>query len=259
MAILARNHGSAENQSSRRLSSFRPLLLKHRSSNSLILAVVCAAVFTDIYLYGILVPVLPFSLTERIGISQDQVTKWNGILLALYNVGLCIGSPVVGFYADYTSSRRLPFLVGLLALAAATLLLCLSNSTALFAIGRTLQGVSAAICWAVGLALLADTFKDRIGWATGWVNWAMTAAFLFSPIIGGIVYEKAGYYAVYYMGFALIACDIALRLVMIEKKVARRWEAEAAVNDTETTTTPETHADQIQENKAACDGLQALG
>ena len=127
-----------------------PLLLKHRSSNFLILLVVCAAVFTDIFLYGLLVPVLPFALIERVGIPLDQMAKWNGILLALLNLGLCVGSPIFGFYADYAASRKLPFLIGLLALAGATLLLCLSKSIILFAIGRFLQGVSAAICWAVG-------------------------------------------------------------------------------------------------------------
>lgn len=202
----------------------RPILLQHRSSNFLILLVVCAAVFTDIFLYGILVPVLPFALTDRVGVPYDQIAKWNGILLALYNLGLCIGSPVFGFYADYTSSRKGPFLIGLIALAAATLLLCLSKSITLFAIGRVLQGVSAAICWAVGLALLADTMREKIGWALGWVNWGMTAGFLLSPIVGGIAYAKAGYFAVYYMAFGLIACDVVLRLVLVEKKVARKWE-----------------------------------
>ena len=221
-----------------------PLLLKHRSSNFLILLVVCAAVFTDIFLYGLLVPVLPFALIERVGIPLDQMAKWNGILLALLNLGLCVGSPIFGFYADYAASRKLPFLIGLLALAGATLLLCLSKSIILFASGRFLQGVSAAICWAVGLSLLADSMKEKIGWAMGWVNSAMTAGFLLSPIVGGIAYAKAGYYAVYYMAFGLIACDIFLRLVLIEKKVARNWivEDESCTTGSADTTPHESQA-----------------
>lgn len=221
------------------LRTTRPILLQHRSSNFLILLVVCAAVFTDIFLYGILVPVLPFALTDRVGVPHDDIAKWNGILLALYNLGLCVGSPVFGFYADYTSSRRLPFLLGLIALAAATLLLCLSKSIALFAIGRVLQGVSAAICWAVGLALLADSMKERIGWAMGWVNWAMTAGFLLSPILGGVAYARAGYFSVYYMAFGLIVCDVVLRLILVERKVAKRWEG--VDQDTEDTTEQSQH------------------
>lgn len=253
MAAFSRNRDNSKSHGSRSQNRRVPLLLKYRSSDTLILIVVCAAVFTDIYFYGILVPVVPFALTERIGTSQDQVSKWNGIMLALYNLGLCLGSPVFGFYADHTSSRRLPFLVGLLALAASTLLLCLSRTMALFAIGRTLQGISAAICWAVGLALLADTFNNKIGWAAGWVNWAMTSAFLLSPVLGGIIYEKGGYYGVYYMAFGLIACDIALRLVLIEKKVARRWESGDAINNSGTPPTDEGNSHDVFTNGNCAD------
>ncbi|UNI23943.1 hypothetical protein JDV02_009731 [Purpureocillium takamizusanense] len=202
-------------------------LSRFRSSTLLILIVVCSAVFTDIFLYGLLVPVLPFALTSRAGVPAPEIPRWNGILLALYNLGLCLGSPAFGFLADRMSSRRLPFLAGLVALAASTLLLCLGRSVAVIAVGRVLQGLSAAICWAVGLALLADSLTERVGWALGWVNWAMTAGFLLSPILGGLAYEKAGYYAVYYMAFGLIGCDIVLRLFMKEGGSARKRDANA--------------------------------
>ena len=43
------------------------------------------------------------------------------------------------------------------------------------------------------------------------------------PLLGGIVYARAGYYSVYYMSFGVIALDILLRLALIEKKVAVQW------------------------------------
>ncbi|KAJ6443796.1 major facilitator superfamily domain-containingprotein [Purpureocillium lavendulum] len=121
------------------VGSIRQTLIEFRSSALLLLIVVCAAVFTDIFLYGLLVPVLPFALTSRAGLPVSQIPRWNGVLLALYNLGLCIGSPVFGFLADRVSSRRLPFLAGLVALAASTLLLCLGRSVAVLSVGRVLQ------------------------------------------------------------------------------------------------------------------------
>jgi len=47
----------------------------------------------------------------------------------------------------------------------------------------------------------------------------MSVGLLISPVIGGAVYANAGYYAVYYVAFAIILYDIVLRLVLIEKKV----------------------------------------
>ena len=192
-----------------------------RSSDLLLLTVVCAAVFTDIFLYGLLVPVLPFALTQRAGIPPSDVARWNGILLALYNLGLCIGSPLAGLYADHSSSRKMPFLLGLVSLAGSTLLLCLGRTVVLLAVGRVLQGASAAICWAVGLALVADAMAKRMGWAAGWVNGAMTVGFLLSPIVGGVAYARAGYYAVYYMAFGLIAVDVAMRLLLKRRETPR--------------------------------------
>lgn len=200
-----------------------PLFLAFRSSRPFIAATVCIATFTDILLYGIIVPVMPYALTSRVGVSEDSLQTWNAILLACYTIALFIGGPFVGVYADHTSSRRWPLLIGLFALAASTLLLCLGQTIALLVLGRILQGFSAAIVWSVGLALLADTFGDKIGTAMGYSSIAMSFGLLVSPSIGGAVYNNVGYYAVYYVAFGCIVLDIILRLVLIEKKVARQW------------------------------------
>jgi MFS family permease len=119
--------------------------------------------------------------------------------------------------------RRKPLLLGLLALAGSTLLLCLGTTVALLVVGRLLQGISAAVVWSVGLALLVDTVGKDVGQSMGYVSVAVSVGLLISPVIGGSVYAGAGYYAVYYIAFALLVCDIALRFVLIEKKVARQW------------------------------------
>ncbi|KAH8813022.1 MFS transporter-like protein [Xylogone sp. PMI_703] len=201
-----------------------PYLLKIRSSKLFILTTICVAVFTDIFLYGIIVPVIPFSLSARAGVEESQVQKWVSVLLAVYGAALLVSSPFAGWYADNTSSRRLPLLIGLLALAGATVMLCLARTVALLVLGRILQGFSAGIVWTVGQALLVDTVGEReIGQTLGWVSLSMSGGILVAPLLGGVVYNGAGYYPVFYMAFAIIFLDIILRLVLIEKKVARQW------------------------------------
>ncbi|KAI1466105.1 MFS general substrate transporter [Daldinia caldariorum] len=200
-----------------------PYLLSIRSSTTLIILTVSLAIFTDIFYYALIVPVIPFSLTVQVGIAEDQVQSWTSILIACYSVALFIGSPAAGIYADHTSSRRWPLLLGLVALAASTLLLCFGNSIGLLVVGRILQGLSAAIVWSVGCALLVDTMKSNVGVAMGYVSVAMSVGLLIAPVIGGSVYAAAGYYAVYYIAFGVVVLDVLLRLVMIEKKVARQW------------------------------------
>jgi len=209
-----------------------PSFLAFRSSQGFIVTTVCLAIFTDILCYGLIVPVMPFSLTVQASVPDDEVQQWTAILLACYNAALVVGSPIAGMYADHSSSRRWPLLLGLLALCACTVLLCLAKSVALLIVGRLLQGLSAAIVWTVGLALLVDTVGRDIGQAMGWVSIAMAVGLLVAPVIGGAVYAAAGYYTVFYTAFAVIFCDIVLRLVLVEKKVARQWlEREALADD----------------------------
>jgi MFS family permease len=114
--------------------------------------------------------------------------------------------------------------LGLLALGAATVLLNLGPNIGLLVLGRALQGISAAVVWTVGLALLADTVdKEEIGQTMGYVFAAMSVGVLLGPLLGGIVFDKGGYNEVYAMAYVLIGVDIALRFMMIEKKVAKRW------------------------------------
>jgi MFS family permease len=178
---------------------------------------------------GIVVPVLPFALTKRSGVKPDQVQTWISIFLAVYGAALLAAAPVFGWVADRSSSRRMPLLFGLLALGGSTAMLCVGDSIGMLAAGRVLQGVSAAVVWVVGLALLVDTVgSEGVGQAMGYIGLSMSLAILLAPLLGGIVFDTAGYYAVFAMAFGLIVLDILLRLFMIEKKVAVRWLPEAA-------------------------------
>lgn len=64
-----------------------------RASKTFITFVVSTSIFTDILLQNLIVPVLPYALRERVGLSgEDEVQKWNSILLGAYSVSLMVGS-----------------------------------------------------------------------------------------------------------------------------------------------------------------------
>ncbi|KAI9703307.1 MAG: hypothetical protein M1836_007873 [Candelina mexicana] len=103
-------------------------------------------------------------------------------------------------------------------------MLCIGSSVGVLVTGRLLQGLSAAVVWVVGLALLVDTVGEKdIGQVMGYVSLSMSLGIMAGPLLGGVVYEKGGYYSVFAMAFALIGLDILLRLLMVEKKIARQW------------------------------------
>ena len=99
-----------------------------------------------------------------------------------------------GYVADHSKSRRMPLVFGLVFLAGATAMLCVGTSIALFVAGRALQGMSAAMVWTVGLALLADTVdKEELGKFLGYISLAMNGGTLLGPLLGGVVYDRGGY------------------------------------------------------------------
>lgn len=213
---------------SRRLSgpgsAPKPWLLETRSSTWFITITVSTAIFTDIFLYAVIVPVFPFELAERIGVQEDKVQHWLSILLSTYSAALLVTAPIFGWLSDRVDDRRNILLGGLIVLTAATIMLCVAKSLPLLIVGRLLQGASAGVVWVVGLALLADTVgKERAGQYMGYVALSYTLAALIAPLLGGVVYQQAGYYAVFGMAFGMIGLDIILRLLLIEKKVARKW------------------------------------
>ena len=50
-----------------------------------------------------------------------------------------------------------------------------------------------------------------------------SVGFIISPLLGGVVYAKAGYLYVFAMALGLIVIDILMRLIMIEKKTALKY------------------------------------
>lgn len=63
-----------------------------RSSTNFVIVVVCVAVFTDIFLYGLIVPVMPFTLARRVGVPNSDVQRWSSALLAFYGGSILLGS-----------------------------------------------------------------------------------------------------------------------------------------------------------------------
>lgn len=115
--------------------------------------------------------------------------------------------------------RRLPLLLGLAALLGATIMLNVATSVAVFIIGRLLQGISAAVVWVVGLALLADTVpREMLAQYMGYVSLGMTSGFMLGPLLGGVLYERTGYNGVWALCYAFIGLDFVLRIVLVEKK-----------------------------------------
>lgn len=135
-----------------------------------------------------------------------------------------ISCPVFGYIVDVAPTRRLPYVLGLIFLGASMGLLAAARSTAMFVIARLLQGGATAMVAVAGLALLTDSVPlDNLGQTIGYQGSAIALGFLIGPLLGGIIYDTAGYQAVFGMAFALVGVDLLMRVLIVEKKVAAKW------------------------------------
>ncbi|KAH8719603.1 putative MFS-type transporter C18.02 [Beauveria bassiana] len=197
------------------MPSSRPTWYEFRSSEGFITVVVALAAFT-------IVPVTPTALERRVGTDPQDVQRLVSLLLALEAFAWLVTSPITGHVADRIKSRRTPLLAGLPALVISTALLYVGDSLLLWVIGRILMGVSAAVTWTVGLALLVDTTdRERLGETLGYMSMGMMVGTTAGPLLGGVIYKAGGYHSVFGAAFALIFVDAVLRLAMLEKKQIR--------------------------------------
>ena len=147
-----------------------PIALRYRSNTFFILATVAVGLFTDLFLYGLVVPVFPYMLRDRVSVPSDKVQSYVSGLLAAYAGASVVSSVPAGWIADRTNARQVPFLAGLAALLAATILLAFGRTMPVLVIARMLQGVSAAVVWTVGLAMVLDTVgPENLGKVIGTV------------------------------------------------------------------------------------------
>ncbi|KAI1627771.1 major facilitator superfamily domain-containing protein [Exophiala viscosa] len=202
-----------------------PIGLRWRASTSFILTTVAVGLFTDLFLYGLIVPVLPFMLKERVNLPDEKIQSYVSGLLAAYAGASVIFSIPIGVIADRANARQLPFLCGLAALLGATIMLALGQSILVLVMARILQGISGAIVWTVGLAMVLDTVgPENLGKVIGSIFSFISVGELAAPVLGGVLHNKTGYAGVFGLGSALLVVDFILRMLMIERKTAAKYD-----------------------------------
>jgi multidrug resistance protein len=184
-------------------------------------ALVTFATFTDIIAYSIAVPVLP-DLSRKLGASPTMI----GFLFASFGLTVLAVSVPMGAVSDRLG-RKAPMIIGLLGLAAASILFAFSETLPSLFVARLIQGAADAVTWVVGFALLADLYGPaERGRVMGLVMSGTTFGFMIGPTLGGWLYETGGM-RVPFLAVAALALIAAGGFVSL-RIPARHAEHEAA-------------------------------
>ncbi|KAF7967037.1 hypothetical protein HWV62_35996 [Athelia sp. TMB] len=181
-----------------------PRGLKWRASPWFVTLIVGAGVATDLLIYSIVIPVLPFRL-ESLGYTK--VSSLTGWLLFAYSGGLVLSTIPIALYSERYAQRWWPLISGLVVLLAAQILLM----------------------EAPNYAVICDTTPEKnVGRQLGFAMMGTSLGLVVGPPIGGLLYDHLGYRAPFIFSIIWTMIDLIGRLLIIERKDAVKWAYDPA-------------------------------
>ncbi|EFA85619.1 hypothetical protein PPL_00848 [Heterostelium album PN500] len=185
-----------------------------RNSKKSVLVSISVALFVDMICYGIILPIIPLVLKNDYHVSESVT----GLLFAMFSAGSILSTPFFGYLTDRIG-RKIPFLMGMASLAISTLLFAYGKHLAILFIARFAQGVSSAITWVVGLALIADLYPPAmLGTTIGTIVGGNGVGALVGPILGGVLFEHFGYHIPFLVAAGFALADLFIRIVFVNDK-----------------------------------------
>lgn len=170
---------------------------------------VTLALFTDGLLYGLTIPLIPYSPAK---LSEDWMFE---ILNASYALGVILFTPIFSFLSDRTG-RRYPLLFGVVIQFIAIVIFANTTQFSHLVIAKFAQGVAASTTWTSGLALITDYFFSKRAHLLGYALLGNTVGLVIGPFLGGFLYEKFNYQTPFIVAGCFILLDIFFRWHWIE-------------------------------------------
>ena len=149
--------------------------------------------------------------------TSFQAVQW--IVLA-YLLAITTVIVSVGRLGDVIGRRRL-MLAGLLLFTAASALCGTAPALWMLIVGRSVQGLGAAIMMALSMAFVGGTIpKERIGSAMGLLGTMSAAGTALGPSLGGVLIASLGWRAIFFINLplGLFAILLAWRYLPVDRR-----------------------------------------
>ena len=175
------------------------------------LVVSSAALFTDMLVHGLAVPVLP--LLPSVVAAGPEAT---GILFSSYAAAMIVATLFAGRIVDRYGPRT-PLLIGLVGLAAATLLFATGGPYWLLLVARLAQGIAGGMSWVAALSLIAATTPNGETRAVdGYRTVDHHPWCAHRPAVGGVPGRALGHRFPFLFAAAVALADGVLRIVFVK-------------------------------------------
>ncbi|KAL4948462.1 major facilitator superfamily domain-containing protein [Aspergillus filifer] len=195
---------------------------KWRSSQTFIIITATISLFSESFLFGFVVPILPYMLEQRLNIPPTQTQTFTTTLLTIYGLISLISAPLVAHYADKTPHRKIPLLLSLTACASGTILVATSRAIWVLMAGQILQSLASSSVWVVAMATLVDNLDaESKGRVLGAAMSVVGTGIFAGPMLSGVMLELWGYWGAWAGALGLLAVDFGMRVVMIDERASK--------------------------------------
>ncbi len=158
--------------------------------------------------------------TALSAIAADLHTGLSGLQWVVDAYTLALASTVLsaGFLADRFGRRRL-FLLGLTLFTASSVACAASGSIEMLVAARAVQGLGAAILFAVALALLGTAYPEAKERAGAIAIWGATigGSFAVGPLVGGALTTGLGWQSIFLINVPVGAVALAITLNRVKE------------------------------------------
>jgi MFS transporter, DHA1 family, multidrug resistance protein len=162
-------------------------------------------------------PFIPFYI-QQLGVrTPEDVKIWSGILNAAPAVTMAVMAPVWGIISDKYGRK----LMLMRAMFCASFIIAgmgmVANVNQLL-IFRLLQGVFTGTITAATILIAANTPKNKLSYALGFLSSSAFIGASIGPVIGGFLAELAGYRVSFIIGGILMFLDFLLVLCVVKEQ-----------------------------------------
>ncbi|KAK4168742.1 major facilitator superfamily domain-containing protein [Cladorrhinum sp. PSN259] len=174
------------------------------------------AAFTDAFLSGLIIPLVPSILQRKADIPPEQLQVWAAIFVASYGGAFAVVSPLMPFLTPQGSLAWVILLAGLGFAAGAFALLQFSFNLYLILLSRALHGLATAAITATCSSILATAAGiNGTDGTLSWINWAViqSSAMTVAPAISGYLSGSSNNEIVFYVAYGIIAVNVFLGLI----------------------------------------------
>jgi DHA1 family tetracycline resistance protein-like MFS transporter len=145
---------------------------------------VIVTVFIDMMAFAVIMPSIPFLISDLTGLAVEDAIPWGGYLTVVYALMNFFSQPILGNLSD-RFGRRPILLISMGTLAIDFLIMGFAHSIWLLFLGRLLSGISGAT-HSTAAAYIADTTEpEQRAQAFGMLGAAFGLGFILGPAIGG--------------------------------------------------------------------------